>query len=155
MKRARSIAALAALFATVLVMPAIAKTTNPGPIGRVSSWIGTWTCLSGKSRFTETFTPVMGGKAMRVSITGPFASEGVATFDSGRNAWFYTFVNSDGSYATNTGPVSGSAITFKQVYPPGSAVDTIHYVSTSKYTSAFTTVVNHKKVASSEVCTKS
>ena len=157
MKRIFSITC-AAFFCAALATPAIAKTTNPGPIGRISTWTGTWTCGSGKNRNTETFVPIFNGKGMRVSVTGPQASEGVATFDFGHNAWFYTFVNADGTYATMSGPVSGSTIAFTQVFPAGTGKDTtrftIRLMSTSKYSSVFSAIVNHKLTTSTEVCTK-
>ena len=151
MKRILSIIC-AALFCAVLVTPAVAKTANP--VTQVSTWTGTWNCVSGKTLSTETFAPMLNGKGMRVSVTGQYASEGVATFDSGRGAWFYTFVNADGSYATMIGPVSGSTILFKQVFPPGIARDTITLSSSSLYFSYYGAVVNHKTVTVSEECTK-
>ncbi len=151
MKRILSITC-AAFFCAVLATPAIAKTTNP--VTQVSMWTGTWNCVSGKNHGTEAFVPLLNGKGMHVSVTGPQASEGVATFDSHRNAWFYTFVNADGTYATWWGPVSGSTITFKQVFPAGAGKDTLRLLSATKYSSAYSVVVNHKQVTSSEVCTK-
>lgn len=142
----------AALFCALATMPAIAKTANP--VTQVSTWAGTWNCGSGKNRNTETFVPMLNGKGMHVTVTGPFASEGVATFDSHRNAWFYTFVNADGTYATFWGPVSGPTITFKQVFPAGYGKDALRQISPSKYSSTYSIAVNHKLVTSSEICTK-
>jgi hypothetical protein len=123
-------------------------------ITQVGTWLGTWNCVAGKDKYTETFTPMLNGKAMRVSITGPYPSEGIAVYDKTRKAWFYAFVNGDSTYAVNNGPVSGTNIVFKQVFPPGAAVDTIVMNSAAKYTSSFTMVANHKKVTGVEVCTK-
>ena len=97
---------------------------------------------------------MLNGKAMRVSITGPYASEGIAVYDKARKAWFYAYINGDGTYSTMSGPVSGANIAFKQVFPPGIAVDTIAMNSPAKYTSSFTMVANHKKTTAVEVCTK-
>jgi hypothetical protein len=143
----------AAFLSTVAIMPAIAK--NPNPIAQVSQWTGTWNCGSGKSHNTETFVPLLNGKGMHVTVTGPQASEGVAAFDSHRNAWFYTFVNADGTYATWWGPVTGPTIAFKQVFPAGGGKDTIRLLSASKYSSVYSFVVNHRETTSAEVCTKS
>jgi len=142
----------AAVFCAVLAAPAPAKTINS--VTRVSTWAGTWNCGSGKARNTETFVPFYNGKGMHVTVTGPQASEGVATFDSHANAWFYTFVNADGTYATWWGPVSGSTIAFKQVFPAGSGKDTIRAFSATKYSSVYSDVINHRHVTSSEICTK-
>jgi hypothetical protein len=120
----------------------------------VSSWTGSWMCVAGKDKYTETFTPMLNGKAMRVSITGPYASEGIAVYDKARKAWFYAFVNGDGTYAVNNGPVKGANIAFKQVFPPGNAVDSIAMNSATKYTSSFAMVANHKTVTATQVCTK-
>lgn len=152
MKRILSITC-AAFLCALAIMPAIAKNTNP--ITQVSTWTGTWNCGSGKSRNTEVFVPLLNGKGMHVTVTGPQASEGVAAFDSRRNAWFYTFVNADGTYASSWGPVSGSTITFKQVFPAGGGKDTIRLLSASKYSSVYSVVVNHRETMSTEVCTKS
>ncbi len=129
-----------------------AKTT--AGMTQVSTWLGAWTCTAGKDTYTETFTPMLNGKAMRVSITGPYASEGIAIYDKVRKAWFYAFINGDSTYAVNNGPVNGANIAFKQVFPPGVAVDTIVMNSAAKYTSSFTMIANHKKVTGVEVCTK-
>lgn len=146
---------LTALFAALplvtFLAPASAKTVNATSF---IPWIGTWSCISGKDRYTETFTPVLNAKAMRVSVTGPYASEGVAVYDPARKAWFYAFVNGDGSYSANTGPVKGATIAFKQIFPPGVANDTIALNSPRKYSSSFTMVANHKTVTAREVCTK-
>ncbi|HEX5273671.1 MAG TPA: hypothetical protein VFW34_00150 [Candidatus Rubrimentiphilum sp.] len=144
-------ALLALLTGASIASPAVAKTASATS---VSTWIGSWTCTAGKDTYTETFTPMLNGKAMRVSVSGPYASEGIAVYDKTRKAWFYAFINGDSSYAANNGPVSGANIAFKQVFPPGFAVDTIVMNSPSKYTSSFTMVANHKKVAAVEVCTK-
>ena len=132
---------------------------SPAPAKSVSAvsfapWIGSWTCISGKDKYTETFTPMLNGKAMRVSLNGPYSSEGIAVYDKARKAWFYAFINGDGSYSANSGPVNGAQIAFKQVFPPGVAVDTISLKSAAKYTSSFTMVANHKTVTATEVCTK-
>ena len=142
----------AALFCAVLAASASAKTN---PVTQVGTWAGTWNCGSGKAHNTEVFVPFHNGKGMHVTVTGPQASEGVAAFDSRRKAWFYTFVNADGTYATWWGPVSGPTIAFKQVFPAGSGNDTIRALSASKYSSVYRDVVNHRQVTSSEVCTKS
>ena len=141
----------AVLSGVTIALPASAKTVSPVSF---TPWIGSWTCISGKDKYTETFTPMLNGKAMRVSLTGPYASEGIAVYDKARNAWFYAYINGDGSYSANTGPVNGATIAFKQVFPPGVAVDTIVMRSPAKYTSSFTMVANHKKVTATEVCTK-
>jgi hypothetical protein len=142
---------LVALTGVTFATPASAKTVSPVSFG---PWIGSWTCISGKDKYTETFTPMLSGKAMRVVLTGPYASEGIAVFDKARNAWFYAYINGDGTYSANTGPVSGATIAFQQVFPRSVADDTITMTSATKYTSSFTMVVNHKKTTAHEVCTK-
>jgi hypothetical protein len=142
---------LVALTFAAFVSQAAAKTARPISVG---SWTGSWTCVAGKDKYTETFAPMLNGKAMRVVITGPFASEGIAVYDKARKAWFYAYINADGTYSANTGPVSGANIAFKQVFPAGIAVDTIAMNSATKYTSSFTMVANKKKVTSVEACTK-
>lgn len=142
----------AALFCAVLLTPAVAKTTNP--VTQVSTWTGTWNCAAGKTTYTENFVPLLGGKAMRVSVSKPYASEGVATFDSGRNAWFYTFVNGDGTYATMTGPASGSTVAFRQVFPSGNATDNIRLMSASNYSSTYIAISGRKKLTIAGVCKK-
>jgi hypothetical protein len=142
---------LAILASGAFVSPAIAKTMNPTT---VNSWTGSWTCVAGKDKYTETFTPMLNGKAMRVTLTGPYTSEGIAVYDKSRKAWFYAFINGDGTYSTNTGPVRGATIAFRQVFPPGIATDEITMNSAAKYTSSFTMVANHKNVTAVEVCTK-
>jgi hypothetical protein len=151
MKRILSIACVT-LFSGALATPAIAKTMNP--VTQVSTWTGTWNCGSGKNHNTEVFVPLHSGKGMHVTVTGPQASEGVAVFDSGRNAWFYTFVNADGTYATWWGPANASTIAFKRVFPAGAEKDTIRQLSGSKYSSAYSAVVNHRAMTSTEICTK-
>lgn len=142
---------LALLTSAAIVAPAGAKTVNATSF---APWIGSWTCISGKDKYTETFTRMLNGKAMRVSLTGPYASEGIAIYDPARKAWFYSFINSDGSYSANTGPVKGATIAFKQVFPPGVANDTIVLQSAKKYSSSFTMIAGHKTVTANEVCTK-
>lgn len=133
-------------------MPATAKTTNP--VTQVSAWTGTWNCTAGKTTYTENFVPLFGGRAMRVSVSKPYASEGVATFDSGRNAWFYTFVNGDGTYSTMSGGVRGSTVGFTQVFPSGIATDNVRLMSASKYSSTYNGTMNNTKVTIAGVCTK-
>jgi len=142
---------LAALTFAAFVSQASAKTVSPVSF---APWIGSWTCISGKDKYTETFTPMLNGKAMRVVITGPYASEGIAVYDKARKAWFYAYLNSDGTYSANSGTVSGSTIAFKQVCPRSPADDTITMNSATKYTISFTMVANNKKVTAAEVCTK-
>jgi hypothetical protein len=148
------ISLFALMASAVLIAPAAAKTSNVNAIAAVSHWAGTWDCLSGKDKYTETFTPVLNGKAMRVTVTGLYAADGTAVYDGARKAWFYTFVNADGSYASMMGPVSGSNIAFKQIFPAGITTENIRGISNTKYSSTFTTTVNHKKMSAAESCTK-
>jgi len=121
----------------------------------VNTWSGTWKCVAGNTAYTETFTPIYSGKAMRVTVTGAYASDGTAVYDPARKAWIYAFVNGDGSYATMNGPVSGSRITFKQIFPAGDSVEAIRGMSPMKYVSTFTMTSHGKKIGATEVCTKS
>ena len=91
---------LPALLASAMIFaPALAKTSNVNPAVTVSHWAGTWDCISGRDKYTEVFTPIFSGKAMRVVVTGKYAADGDAVYDPARKAWFYTFVNSDGTYS--------------------------------------------------------
>jgi|GEM_PF-4282627 len=144
-------ALLAALTCAMFTSQANGKSASPVS---VSTWSGVWTCAAGKVKFTETFTPMLNGKAMHVTLTGPYASEGIAVYDSARKAWFYAYINGDGTYSANTGPVKGANITFNQVFPPGIPVDTIHMASPAKYISSYTMVANKQKVTGVQTCTK-
>lgn len=145
---------LALLASGLFIAPALAKTSNANPIITVNHWAGTWDCVSGKDKYTEVFTPIFNGKAMRVIVTGRYAADGDAVYDASRKAWFYTFVNSDGTYSSMTGPVSGANISFKQVFPPGTTTENIHAISSSKYSSMFSMSVNNKTVTAGESCTR-
>lgn len=138
----------------MIISPAIAKTPSVNPVATVSHWAGTWDCISGKDKYTEVFTSIFNGKAMRVVVTGKYAADGNAVYDQARKAWFYTFVNSDGTYSSMVGPVSGSNISFKQVFPPGNTTENIHGISNTRYSSTFSMSVNNKTVTAGERCTK-
>jgi len=92
---------------------------------------------------------------MRVTIGGPNASEGLATFDKQQGQWFYTFVGPNGSYLTLMGPVAAGTVSFTHSFPQSGTTLIVHRNSNAKYTSVYTAMQKGKKMISSEVCTKS
>jgi hypothetical protein len=153
MKRFFTFAVVPLLFAA-FTTSSLAKTTATS-MTQVSAWLGTWNCVSGKDRYTATYTTLLNGAAMRVSDGGANAAEGIAKFDTSQNKWFYTAVFGSGLYLSMMGTVSGNTLSFTEVYPPIGATLTVRRLSATKYSDAFTMMSKGKKVSTSEVCTKS
>jgi len=146
--------ALVALSCTVATAGAVAKMGPPVTTNTAASWSGTWKCTSGKNHYNTTFTPIFNGNAMRVTIGGPNASEGLAMFDKQQGQWFYTFVGPNGNYLTLMGPAAAGTVSFTRSFP-SKATLVVHRNSNAKYTSVYTAMQKGKKMISTEVCTKS
>lgn len=151
---------LTVLFCAALTAAAPAKSTAPKmmsavSMNNVSDWLGTWNCVSGKSKYTIVFAPLLGGSAMSVSAPKrPNPAEGIAKFDKAQNKWFYTAVFGNGMYLSLMGAQSGSTINFKEVFPPAGATLVVMRPSKTKYSDTFTGMVNGKKTSLAEVCTR-
>jgi opacity protein-like surface antigen len=123
------------------------------PSSQVQAWLGTWSCSAAGNRYTQTFSPIFGGNGMRISETGKMPSEQLVTWDSKSQKWIDQFADPSGAYSTMQGTPSGATISFKQVYPPSSNGFTVTR-NGNTYKSAFTGMMNGKRVTQRDTCTK-
>lgn len=131
-----------------------AAMSHASPASRIQPWLGTWSCQVPGNNHTATFTPIFGGSAMRISETGKGASEEIIVWDAKRNKWIDQYADVSGMYSTMEGTQNGKTITFAQVYPTSGPVLTVTMSSKNTYTTAFTAMMNGKKMTEHEVCTK-
>jgi hypothetical protein len=100
------------------------------------------------------FTSILGGNGLRISDIGPNPGEQTVVFDPKRKKWIDIYVTPAGSYAVLEGSPSGKTIRFAQMYPPRNATLIVTRVSATKYTDAFTSIANGKRLTMHETCTK-
>ena len=141
-------AILAVAASAMLSAGAYAATMQGGSASsRMQPWLGTWACRAAGASHTATFTPVFGGRGMRISETNTPASEEIIIFDSKRNRWIDQYADASGAYFTLEGPQRGNTIRFSQVYPAGNAAILVRMTSKNVYTTTYTATLNGKKIS--------
>jgi len=114
---------------------------------------GTWTCKGAMGTHTTTFTPLYGGKAMRIQEMNSMET---VVFDTKRQKWIDQHIDSDGMYGTMEGTPVAKGIDFTLVYPAAKAAGKIRMVSKNVQTTDFTmTQPNGKTMRQRETCTRS
>ncbi len=87
-------------FALSCSIPAAAATS---PSSQIKPWIGTWTCDAGGTKITQTFTPIFGGNAMRITENGSTPTEHVVVWDAKRQGWIDQAADASGSLQHRAG----------------------------------------------------
>jgi hypothetical protein len=121
---------------------------------QIHSYVGTWSCSDGGSAYSVRFTSILGGNGLRISDIGPNPGEQTVVFDPKRKKWIDIYVTPAGAYAVLEGTPSGKTIHFVQMYPPRTATLIVTRMSATKYTDAFTSTSNGKRMTTRETCTK-
>ena len=112
---------------------------------------GNWTCKGNMGTHTATFTPLFGGKAMRIQEMNSIET---VVFDSRRQKWIDQHIDSEGMYGTMEGAPLANGIDFTLVYPAAKAAGKVRMVSKTMQTTDFSMMQNGKMVHQRETCTK-
>jgi hypothetical protein len=131
-----------------------ASMSSTSQTSQLATWFGSWACTVGDENRTMTFSPLFGGRAMRISETGSMPVEEIVTFDAKRHKWVNQHAQASGAFATFEGTQNGNTIVFSQVYPATGPLLTITRTSKNTFTSAFTATIKGKKISNSETCKK-
>ena len=132
----------------------LAVLTMGASANRIQPWLGTWSCKTAGNNHTATFSPLFGGKAMRISETGSVPSEELIAFDGKQQRWIDQYRDASGTYMDFVGTPSANKINFAQVYPSGDASILVTMASKNVYTTIFSATMNGKKMVEHETCTR-
>lgn len=140
--------------ATIAMLAGTAAAAPIKPADSIRPWLGTWSCSAPGNPHTATFTPIFGGKGMRIIETGRMPSEETIVFDIKRGKWIDLYADATGAYNTMEGTPSGKTIRFTQVYPAARTVLTVTMPSSTTYRTTYTGMMNGKAFTAREVCTR-
>lgn len=132
-----------------------------GMLANLGFLIGTWTCsyaAGGQNvTYTATFAYDLGGNWIRERDAWPGGGGDLAfiKYVPKGSYWNTTVLEGDGSTTVFRGSGSGTHVVYHIVYPTGTnATETFDRVSSTKYATHFSGMLEGQKMSATDTCTK-
>lgn len=138
---------------TAIPLPVPAAMSAARAAAEMQAGMGTWRCTSSEGTHRSTFTPMFGGKGMRISEGAMGGSEDLVTFDAKRGKWIDEHMDATG-YGVMEGVSVTRGINFVQVYPAGQGTLMVRFPSRTRQTTVYNGMMNGKAVSMRESCTR-